>query len=283
MKVKTKRGNQRHFTQRNVVIIKNKKAQMPLPEEELLDDLIKCRRTALKSYSRSLVECPYIPLTKNQKVNMIEDMNESSTTRFKKYSNIFEQIKNQINDINNSLLNNSNINDYSGNKKNIIINCTPEDYIEEKEEENLLSPKLSKEGKKHLDFNLCLHELNNSSSNSWSDEKPDQNGDDYVNPDTLRENIHISQIHLSPQLKSMYKTKIANGDINNDIYKTTACSTTGNNSMILPSKNEIKVKGKYHEFNKQEFYCEPKLGNTDHDNIEDNKSVNIKYCNCSIF
>ena len=47
-----------------------------------------------------------------------------------------EQIKNQINDINNSLLNNSNINDYSGNKKNIIINCTPEDYIEEKEEEN---------------------------------------------------------------------------------------------------------------------------------------------------
>ena len=53
--------------------------------------------------------------------------------------------------------------------------------------------------------------------------------------------------------------------------------------LTFHPKNEIKVKGKYHEFNKQEFYCEPKLGNTDHDNIEDNKSVNIKYCNCSIF
>lgn len=283
MKVKSKRAVQRHFTQKNAALIKNKKAQMPLPEEELLDDLIKYRRTALKSYSRSLVECPYIPLTKNQKVNMIEDMNESSTTRFKKYSNIFEQIKNQINDINNSLLNNSNMNDHSGNKKNIIINCNPEDYIEEKEEENLLSPKLPKEDKKIMDFNLCLHDLNNSSSNSWSEEKFDKNGDDYVNPDSLRENIHVSQIHLSPQLKSMYKTKIANGDINNDIYKTTACSTTGNNSMILPSKNENKIKNKKQKFNKQEFYCEPKLCNSDCDNVEDNKSVNIKYCNCSIF
>ena len=78
-----------------------------------MTELIK-KRNVMKSYSRSLIE--YVPLTKREKVNIIEDMDEVSSNRFQKYSNIFEQIKNQIYDINQSIILNSSCNVNEGRK-----------------------------------------------------------------------------------------------------------------------------------------------------------------------
>ena len=120
-----------------------------------MTELIK-KRNVMKSYSRSLIE--YVPLTKREKVNIIEDMDEVSSNRFQKYSNIFEQIKNQIYDINQSIILNSSCNVNEGrnnsvNKKNLKLQC---DYIEEREEENIVSPTTCKKIKKESKNNFKI-------------------------------------------------------------------------------------------------------------------------------
>ena len=222
--------------------------------DNTIEELIK-KRNVMKSYSRSLIE--YVPLTKREKVNIIEDMDEVSSNRFQKYSNIFEQIKNQIYDINHSIILNSSCNVNEGrnnsvNKKNLKLQC---DYIEEREEENIVSPttckKIKKESKNN--FNLCLVQtLNMSSSSCVSSEDEKEN---------LKENKTAVKIYESPQLKSMYQAK----DVTNSVYKSTACSTNEN----------IKTK----KFNQNEFYCEPKFD----DNNNNNHTVSVKYCNCLIY
>ena len=252
MKVKNRfmRNTSRNMTSKNV---KDK-----LKIDNTIEELIK-KRNKMKNYSRSLIE--YVPLTKREKVNIIENMDEVSTNRFQKYSNIFEQIKNQIYDINQSIILNSSCNvnerNNSGNKRNLKLNC---DYIEEKEEENIVSPTTCKKMKKESNnnFNLCLvNTLNMSSSISSEDED---------NFDTIKENKIDFKIYESLALKSMYKT---NRDVS--VYKTTTCSTKENNSTVM------KVKGK--KFNQKEFYYEPKLNSGD----DNNKTVTVKYCNCLIF
>ena len=222
--------------------------------DNTIEELIK-KRNVMKSYSRSLIE--YVPLTKREKVNIIEDMDEVSSNRFQKYSNIFEQIKNQIYDINQSIILNSSCNVNEGrnnsvNKKILKLQC---DYIEEREEENIVSPttckKIKKESKNN--FNLCLVQtLNMSSSSCFSSEDEKEN---------LKENKTAVKIYESPQLKSMYKAK----DVTNSVYKSTTCST----------KENIKTK----TFNQNEFYCEPKFD----DNNNNNHTVSVKYCYCLIY
>ena len=222
--------------------------------DNTIEELIK-KRNVMRSYSRSLIE--YVPLTKREKVNIIEDMDEVSSNRFQKYSNIFEQIKNQIYDINQSIILNSSCNVNEGrnnsvNKKNLKLQC---DYIEEREEENIVSPttckKIKKESKNN--FNLCLVQtLNMSSSSCVSSEDEKEN---------LKENKTAVKIYESPQLKSMYKAK----DVTNSVYEGTACST----------KENIKTK----TFNQNEFYCEPKFD----DNNNNNHTVSVKYCYCLIY
>lgn len=261
----------RNNTSTHISVIRNRNAKIPTTAENSIDELI-TKRTALKNYSRSLIVEPYVPLTKKEKVSIIEDIDEISSNRFKKYSNIFEQIKQQINDINTSLLL-SNTNEANTNRKQLKqLDC--DDYIEEKEEENLLSPKLSKKKKGNIpdDLHLCLNNCDNfddkdSSSASWASDYVDF---DDVNPDTLRENTCVSRINLSPEFKSINKTKCTNRY--NEICKTTACSTGGNNSMIIVPKNEKP-------FNQKEFYYEPRLN----ENERDNTTVTVKYCNCLIF
>lgn len=257
----------RNITSTHIPLIRNRNAKIPTTAESSIDELI-TKRTALKNYSRSLIVEPYVPLTKKEKVSIIENIDESTSTRFKKYSNIFEQIKQQINDINTSLLL-SNNNEANTNRKP-QLDC--EDYIEEKDEENLLSPKLSKKQKGFApeEFRLSLNNLDDdkdSSSASWASDYVDF---DDVNPETLRENTCVSRINLSPEFKSINKTKCARRY--NDICKTTACSTGGNNSMIVVSKNEKS-------FNQKEFYYEPRLN----ENEKDTTTVTVKYCNCLIF
>ena len=72
-------------------------------EEDIIDSLIKEREKNRRRYSQSLV-MPYIPLTRKQKVKEIVNMDKTSANRFNEYSHIFDHIKNQISDINNSLL-----------------------------------------------------------------------------------------------------------------------------------------------------------------------------------
>ena len=230
--------------------------------DNTIEEMIK-KRNVMKSYSRSLIE--YVPLTKREKVNIIEDMDEVSSNRFQKYSNIFEQIKNQIYDINQSIILNSSCNVNEGrnnsvNKKNLKLEC---DYIEEREEENIVSPttckKIKKESKNN--FNLCLVQTLNMSSSSCVS----SNDDEKENFDLIKENKTAVKIYESPQLKSMHKTKISNGDIiTNSVYKSTTCSTKENAT----------------KFNQKEFYCEPKLNEDDNNN---NKTVSVKYCYCLIY
>ena len=271
--MKVKRKNVRNMTTKNVNKINGHNVK--IIEDSSIEDLIKMRKGILKSYSKSLIE--YVPLTHSQKLNMIEDMDEISTNRFQEYSNIFEQIKNQIHDINKSIILNSsnNVNEnFSSGKKDIkISNC---DYIEEKEEENQISPKVTNRKRNKnckSKFNLNLKRtLNLSSSSSFSSEDNEN-----IKPEISQENIKVSDLHQSPQLKSMYKTRLVNGDYyystNTDVYKTTVCTTGENTSMLtLP-----KVKGK--KFNQSDFYYEPKLTEEN----KDSKTVNVKYCNCLIF
>ena len=101
-----------------------------------INEIIKNKNLTSRIFSRSFAE-RYIPLSKKEKENEIKNMNESSLNRFKTYSNIFEQIKKEINDINSNLNNSfmSNITKRISNNisKDNSINFMP---IEEQDDEN---------------------------------------------------------------------------------------------------------------------------------------------------
>ena len=193
--MKVKRKNVRNMTTKNVNILNGH--HVKINQDSSIEDLIKMRKGILKSYSKSLIE--YVPLTHSQKLNIIEDMDEISTNRFQEYSNIFEQIKNQIYDINKSIILNSsnNVNEYfSSGKKDLKMNC---DYIEEKEEENQISPRvtLQKRNKNiKSKFNINLKKtLSLSSSSSFSSE--DNSNRENIKPEILKENIKVSDVHIN--------------------------------------------------------------------------------------
>ena len=66
---------------------------------EQIDKLIKERNNRKNYYSKSFNKV-YIPLSFIQKVKEFQNMEQKSTKRFETYSNIFESIKREINDIN---------------------------------------------------------------------------------------------------------------------------------------------------------------------------------------
>ena len=99
----------------------------PKSEISMIDDLIKKRNENKKKYSKSLVTT-YTPLSTFDKIKEFTEINNSSGERFQKYSNIFEQIKQEINNINQIHLT----------SPSPYIN---DNYIEEKEEEYLITPK----------------------------------------------------------------------------------------------------------------------------------------------
>jgi hypothetical protein len=95
-----------------------------------IDDLIIKRNEHKKLYSKSLVNSPYTPLSKTYKIKELAEISNTTCERFKKYSNIFEQIKQEINDISQMRLTNA-----THYKKEVNS-----DYIEEKDEEYLITP-----------------------------------------------------------------------------------------------------------------------------------------------
>lgn len=126
----------------NIFTIDEKENQYTEEELATIKDLVNQRRLNRKIYSKTLIDT-YTPLTKLEKVKAIKDMDESSTNRFKTYSVIFDQIKKQMHDINNSL--SENINDDKDNthktamRKTMYLNN--DEFIEEKEEDEFISPK----------------------------------------------------------------------------------------------------------------------------------------------
>ena len=92
----------------------SKRNKEKLKEVNDLADLLKVGPEIRKLYSEKLVK-EYTPLTNEQKENELKDMNLQSQKRFTEYSNIFDQIKDHITDINNSLIH----------KRSSIIAFTP--------------------------------------------------------------------------------------------------------------------------------------------------------------
>ena len=92
----------------------SKRNKEKLKDVNDLADLLKVGPEMRKLYSEKLVK-EYTPLTNEQKENELKDMNLQSQKRFTEYSNIFDQIKDHITDINNSLIH----------KRSSIIAFTP--------------------------------------------------------------------------------------------------------------------------------------------------------------
>ena len=95
----------------------SKRNKEKLKEVNDLADLLKVGPEMRKLYSEKLVK-EYTPLTNEQKENELKDMNLQSQKRFTEYSNIFDQIKDHITDINNSLIH----------KRSSIIAFTPNNH-----------------------------------------------------------------------------------------------------------------------------------------------------------
>ena len=251
----------------------------------IMDNSIKEKVINRRRYSQSLI-MPYIPLTRKQKVKEIVNMDKTSQNRFNEYSYIFDHIKNQISDINNSLLNGNLLNNSChSNKMNISRTKTkPEnsmfkpkklnDKNENKDKDKDKDKKKYKNKKNnsknhHTKHNNHINNINNYNINNniiigLSD-------DDYIDNKTLDENINNIYLNYSTAPNSLRNTKTKNRQfIKKHLY----------NSSDSFSKTERKFLRNKNNFN--EFYYEPTLNDND-DNRYSSGIQEIKYCKCSIF
>lgn len=220
-------------------------------DEELatINDLVQKRRADRKVYSKTLIET-YTPLTKLEKVKVIKDMDESSTNRFKQYSNLFDQIKQQIHDINNSLIETK-----TDNKDNLLrismrktMHLTDNvEFIEEKDEEDFLSPKYVIRSTPKIPF------------------------DCYFDQETFSENISSISLRDSP---------IQNSSILLVQSKQKQMSYSKDNMSFIKAREELKrIKVR----NKKELsdicYCESINNEVNGDKYCSNHT---QYCNCII-
>ena len=243
-----------------------------------INEIIKNKNLTSRIFSRSFAE-RYIPLSKKEKENEIKNMNESSLNRFKTYSNIFEQIKKEINDINSNLNNSfmSNITKRISNNisKDNSINFMP---IEEQDDENCSPVQIKKkenQNKKETEpfFEILGNEkiiTSTSSSNNINencniskinilDEKKD-NIDDSINISSLNENVKTIILSPTEESESMYSLKFKNQVIQN---------------YSLNRKNSFQ---KYQLMKEKKFILLDKDLKGKH--IIDNENINSHNCNC---
>ncbi len=280
------------------------KNQLNNKDSGIIDTFIKEREKNRRRYSQSLV-MPYIPLTRKQKVKEIVNMDKTSANRFNEYSHIFDHIKHQISDINNSLLsgnilnnsiNSNRINNYSRGKsrpENSMFK--PDSNIDDKEE-NIINYKLKSRNNKYLNNkkkNDSINKNNNDNNNNLNnndnlnEEKLNNNKkneniivglsesedeeEEHIDNKTLDENINNIYLNYSPAPNSLRNTKTKNRQfIKKHLY----------NSSDSFSKTERKFLRNKNNFN--EFYYEPTLNDND-DNRYSSGIQEIKYCKCSIF
>ncbi len=259
-------------------------------EEEIIDGLIKEREKNRRRYSQSLV-MPYIPLTRKQKVKEIVNMDKTSANRFNEYSHIFDHIKNQISDINNSLLSGNILNNshhnidsisnkmFSSRQKIKIENSMfkPESNEEKDINSNLqLKNKINRhKNKNNINNNLNYNNTNTNYSNNIiiGVNTSDDEDDDYIDNTTLDENIRHIYLNYSPAPNSLRLTKAKNKQYINKFKK----KNIENNSKI---DKRFILRNNSH--NTRDFYFEPTLDGTDK-NRYSTEIKEIKYCKCIIF
>ena len=243
-----------------------------------INEIIKNKNLTSRFFSKSFAT-RYIPLSKKEKENEIKNMNETSFNRFKTYSNIFEQIKKEINDINSNLNNSfmSNISKRISNNisKDNSINFMP---IEEQDDENCSPVQVKKrenQNKKETEafFEILGNEkiiTSTSSSNNINencniskinilDEKKD-NIDDSINISSLNENVKTIILSPTEESESMYSLKFKNQVIQN---------------YSLNRKNSFQ---KYQLMKEKKFILLDK--DKKEKNIIDKEKINYHNCNC---
>ena len=243
-----------------------------------INEIIKNKNLTSRFFSKSFAT-RYIPLSKKEKENEIKNMNETSFNRFKTYSNIFEQIKKEINDINSNLNNSfmSNISKRISNNisKDNSINFMP---IEEQDDENCSPVQVKKrenQNKKETEpfFEILGNEkiiTSTSSSNNINencniskinilDEKKD-NIDDSINISSLNENVKTIILSPTEESECMYSLKFKNQVIQN---------------YSLNRKNSFQ---KYQLMKEKKFILLDKDLKGKH--IIDNENINSHNCNC---
>ena len=243
-----------------------------------INEIIKNKNLTSRFFSKSFAT-RYIPLSKKEKENEIKNMNESSLNRFKTYSNIFEQIKKEINDINSNLNNSfmSNITKRISNNisKDNSINFMP---IEEQDDENCSPVQIKKkenQNKKETEpfFEILGNEkiiTSTSSTNNLNEncnlskidilEEKDENIDDNINVSSLNENVKTIILSPTEDCESMYSLKLKNQIIKNH---------------NLHRKNSFK---KYQLMKEKKFILLDK--DKKEKNIIDKEKINYHNCNC---
>lgn len=168
-----------------------------------IDEMIQKRD---KYYSKTVLN-PYTPLTRIEKVKEITEMDTTSTNRLKRYSFLFEQIKQEIYNINNMNLNST---------KHI------EGLIEEKDESNYYNKEDNFDDKvdnETLNENINTIVISNSIENESMRKTKNRN-----------RNIKIAGMHHSKDIKiTKYFNNVNNNIEINNLY---------NNKTILDSEEK---------------------------------------------
>jgi len=266
---------------------------------EQIDKLIKERNNKKNYYSKSFNKV-YIPLSFIQKVKEFQNMEQKSTKRFETYSNIFESIKKEINDINYniSFLSNSsskkkitksvkkrkkNVKKASSistkklfhtkNKKlKIII-----DDIEEKDEEYIISPNKSihKRGNSQvIDFQITnfIQDKNNNNINNNSLKKIE------INKENITKNIKNNNqkninINISTDFNEINEGK-------NKIILTTSSKKESLSNIKTKMRNQISRRNKILEEKKKLFFKKNNVSNNNHTFIAETVEINNPCCHC---
>ena len=259
-------------------------------QKQIIDNLIKTKEANRRRYSQTLA-IPYIPLTKKQKVKEIFDMDKSCQNRFNEYSNIFEQIKNQISDINYSLenINNSQHIDRNDNRLNSHKYKTKTEhsihtFIDEKDEDNIVISKKQSNVIQSKDDNEELF---------FIDKEFENEKEKIINNDNDIENKIDNSFSINN-----FNNENDNDDFdNNGIDENTRniylnYSRSPNSLKNTKRNNRIFLKKKYlkHNINfdykerslSKDFYYEPTLDDNNK-NAYSTEINEIKYCKCNIF
>ena len=254
---------------------------------DILDNRIKEKEKNRRRYSQTLI-MPYIPLTRKQKVKEIVNMDKTSQNRFNEYSYIFDHIKNQISDINNSLLNNNLLNNSShSNKINTSRNKSkPENSMFkpkklsdniEKKKENKDKDKDKKKYKNKKNNSKNHHSNHNNHINNINNYNINNNiiiglsDDDYIDNQTLDENIRNIYLNYSPAPNSLRNTKNKNRQFIKKHLYNSSDSISKTERRFMRNKNNVN-----------DFYYEPTLNDNDI-NRYSSGIQEIKYCKCIIF
>ena len=266
---------------------------------EQIDKLIKERNNKKNYYSKSFNKV-YIPLSFIQKVKEFQNMEQKSTKRFETYSNIFESIKKEINDINYNISFLSN----SSSKKKITKSSSKKrknnvkksisisnkklfhtknkklqiviDDIEEKDEEYIISPNKSihKRGNSQvIDFEINLIK--------------DKNNDNIINNSLKKIEINKENI-----LKNIKNNNQKNNNINistdfneinegkNKIILTTSSKKESLSNIKSKMRNQVSRRNKILEEKRKLFFKKNNVNNNKRMFIAENVEINRPCCHC---